>query len=201
MHRAELLNLLRQHETRFMEESGYVRRAIDFVEQHSECFFRELWPAHVTGSAWVISPDRERVLMMHHRKHDQWFQPGGHADGDHDILRVALKETSEETGIDPAQVKLLHTAIFDVDIHTIPAIGDDPRHEHIDIRFLVEIDDSLPVPGNDESHEVLWMRLFEVSRYNNNRSTYRMVEKTRYLRNVLQSGGQVPENMLYFRAK
>jgi 8-oxo-dGTP pyrophosphatase MutT (NUDIX family) len=113
----------------------------------------------------------------------------------------AAEETSEETGIDPAQVKLLHTAIFDVDIHTIPAIGDDPRHEHIDIRFLVEIDDSLPVPGNDESHEVLWMRLFEVSRYNNNRSTYRMVEKTRYLRNVLQSGGQVPENMLYFRAK
>ena len=198
MHRAELLNLLKRHETRFMDEAGYVRRAIDFVENHSDCFYRELWPMHVTGSAWVISPDRERVLMMHHRKHDQWFQPGGHADGDHDILRVALKETSEETGLDLSQVKLLHAAIFDLDIHIIPPMGDDPRHQHIDVRFLVEIDDSIPVPGNDESHEVLWMRLVEVSRYNNNRSTYRMVEKTRYLRNVLESGDQAPANMLYY---
>lgn len=185
MHRAELLNLLRQHHTRFMDEAGFVRRAIDFVENHGDCFHRELWPAHVTGSAWVISPDRERVLMMHHRKHDQWFQPGGHADGDADILRVALKETSEETGLDASCVKLLNDFIFDLDIHTIPAMGSDPRHQHIDVRFLVEIDDSMPVPGNDESHEVLWVQLHEVSRYNNNRSTYRMVEKTRFLRNYI----------------
>jgi hypothetical protein len=62
-------------------------------------------------------------------------------------------------------------------------MGSDPAHEHIDVRFLVEIDDQLPVPGNDESHDVLWVPLAEVARFNNNRSTYRMVEKTRYLRN------------------
>lgn len=160
-------------------------RAKHYIEAHTDCFYRELWPAHVTGSAWVISPDRNRVLMLHHRKHDQWFQPGGHADGDADILRVALRETSEETGIDLSQVHLLGSAIFDVDIHSIPAIGSDPQHEHIDIRFLVEIDDSLPVPGNDESHDVLWVSLHDVPRYNNNRSTYRMLEKTRKLRNTL----------------
>ena len=66
----------------------------------------------------------------------------------------------------------------------IPAIGDEPPHEHIDIRFLVEIDDSHDVPGNDESHEVTWVDLYKVSRFNNNRSTYRMVEKTRLLRNL-----------------
>ena len=198
MHRSELLNLLRQHHTRFMEEAGFVRRAIDFVENHGDCFYRELWPAHVTGSAWVISPDRERVLMMHHRKHDQWFQPGGHADGDADILRVALKETSEETGLDSSYVKLLNDSIFDLDIHVIPAMGSDPRHQHIDVRFLVEIDDSMPVPGNDESHEVLWMQLHEVSRYNNNRSTYRMVEKTRYLRNYITHAKSTKLGEQYF---
>ena len=198
MHRSELLNLLRQHHTRFMDEAGFVRRAIDFVENHGDCFYRELWPAHVTGSAWVISPDRERVLMMHHRKHDQWFQPGGHADGDADILRVALKETSEETGLDSSYVKLLNDSSFDLDIHTIPAIGSDPRHQHIDVRFLVEIDDSMPVPGNDESHEVLWMQLHEVSRYNNNRSTYRMVEKTRYLRNYITHAKSTKLGEQYF---
>lgn len=183
MHRQELLTLLDQHQTRFMDEAGYIRRALSYVEAHSEIFYRELWPAHVTGSAWVVSPDRSRVLMMHHRKHDQWFQPGGHADGDADIVRVALRETAEETGIDPAHIHLLGQDVFDVDIHTIPAMHGEPRHEHIDIRFLVEIDDRLPVPGNDESHDVIWVSLFEVTRYNNNRSTYRMLEKTRQLRN------------------
>ena len=185
MHRQELLRLLKQHRTRFMDESGFVQRAVSYVEQNEDCFYRELWPVHVTGSAWVVSPDRNKVLMMHHKKHDQWFQPGGHADGDADIVRVALRETSEETGIDLSEIKLLDLNIFDVDIHAIPAMGNDPRHNHIDIRFLVEMDDSVPVPGNDESHQVLWVSQREVSRYNNNRSTYRMLEKTRQLRNLL----------------
>ncbi|MCW9047078.1 MAG: NUDIX hydrolase [Gammaproteobacteria bacterium] len=185
MHRQELLNLLRDHHTRFMDESGYVQRAISYIEQHDNCFYRELWPVHITGSAWVINPDRNRILMMHHKKHDQWFQPGGHADGDADIVRVALRETAEETGIDISQVNLLDLSVFDVDMHNIPAMGNEPQHKHIDIRFLVEIDDNIFVPGNNESHQVLWVNLYEVTRYNNNRSTYRMLEKTRQLRNIL----------------
>lgn len=182
MHRQELLQLLNNHSTRFMDEAGFVARARAFVEANADCFHRDHWPAHVTGSAWVVSPDRSRILMMHHRKLNQWFQPGGHADGDADILRVALRETVEETGLDTRHVKLLHMGVFDVDVHGIAASEHDPRHEHIDIRFLVEIDDSLPVPGNDESHEVLWVRLNDVSAYNNYRSTWRMTEKTRRMR-------------------
>ncbi|MGV6826765.1 MAG: NUDIX hydrolase [bacterium] len=167
-----------------MEEAGFVRHAIRFVETHTEIFYRELWPAHVTGSAWVVNPAKTKVLMMHHRKLNQWFQPGGHADGDNDVVRVALKETSEETGIDLSHIKLLGMEVFDLDIHRIPAMAGDPSHQHIDVRFLVEIDDSIPVPGNDESHEVLWVDLEQITRYNNNRSTYRMTEKTRQLRNL-----------------
>lgn len=185
MHRQQLLNLLQHYRTDFMEEAAYVRRAVDFVAAHPDCFERSLLPAHVTGSAWVVSPDRERVLLLHHRKHDQWFQPGGHADGDADILRVALRETHEETGLEPRHIRLVSEALFDVDIHAIPATDYAPRHEHIDVRFLVEIDDSLPVPGNDESHDILWAALPEVPRFNNNRSTWRMLEKTRRLRNAL----------------
>lgn len=185
MHRQELLGLLARHDTRFMDEAAFVAKARRFVEEHPDCFHCDLWPAHVTGSTWVVSPDRGQVLMLHHRKHDQWFQPGGHADADSDILRVALRETAEETGIDPAQVRLLGEDVFDVDIHTIPASARGPRHEHIDIRFLVEIDDRLPIPGNDESHEILWVPLAAVPRFNNNRSTHRMVEKTRRMRHEM----------------
>jgi len=185
MHRQELLNLLRQHQTRFMDETSFVRRAMSYVEMHEDVFYRELSPAHVTGSAWVVNPGRDKVLMMHHKKLDRWFQPGGHADGDADILRVALKETVEETGLDESHVRLLSEDVFDVDIHAIPTMQGDPAHEHIDIRFLVEVDDDIPVPGNDESHEVMWVSLYEVSSFNNNRSTHRMLEKTRHLRNLM----------------
>ena len=182
MHRQQLLDLLNTHKTRFMDEAAFVSRAIHFIEAHEDCFYRELWPLHVTGSTWVVNARRDHVLLLHHRKLDQWFQPGGHADGDADILRVALKELAEETGIDEKHINLVDLDVFDVDIHTIEANQRDPKHEHIDIRFLVEIDDALPVPGNSESHEVLWVPLFQASRYNRNRSTYRMVEKTRRMR-------------------
>lgn len=182
MHREELLGRLRRYKTPFMEEAGYVHRSIAFVEQHDNCFYRELWPAHVTGSSWVVNPGCTHVLMLHHKKHDQWFQPGGHADGQSDVLAVALRETQEETGLSADSIRLLSDELFDVDIHAIPAIGNDPPHEHIDLRFLVEIDDRIDVPGNDESHDIIWVPLYQVSRYNNNRSTYRMVEKTRRLR-------------------
>lgn len=187
MHRNELLSLLLKHKTTFMEEAAYQQRAVNFVQQHADCFHRELWPAHVTGSSWVVNPHRSHALMLHHKKHDQWFQPGGHADGHADILAVALRETSEETGLDTGAIQLLSHNIFDIDIHAIPAFGNEPEHEHFDIRFLVEINDALPIPGNDESHQVLWVPLNQVSSYNNNLSTYRMVEKTRRLRSSVMS--------------
>jgi len=181
MHRQQLLELLKAHKTRFMDESAYVSRALHFIEAHEDCFYRELWPIHVTGSTWVVNAARDKVLLLHHRKLDRWFQPGGHADGDSDILRVALKEMSEETGLDEKHIKLVGAEVFDVDIHRIDVSIDGPQHEHIDIRFLVEIDDSLFLPGNDESHQVLWVDLCRVTSYNNNRSTVRMVQKTRQL--------------------
>lgn len=182
MHRRELLRLLDRHSTRFMDEAAHVAHTRAFVERHADCFHCDLWPGHVTGSAWVVSPARDRVLLLHHRKHDQWFQPGGHADGDADILRVALRETAEETGLDASHIRLVDGGIFDVDVHMIPVSVRGPRHDHYDIRFLVEMDDDIEIPGNDESHEVRWVSLADVPRFNNNRSTHRMVEKTRRMR-------------------
>jgi len=181
MHRARLTDLLQRHRTAFNTEAGYVTRTLRFVERHPDCFDRDLWAGHITGSVWVVNPARDRTLLLHHGKHFQWFQPGGHADSDHDILRVALRETREETGLPPEQIRLVSTALFDVDIHTIPAGDWGPRHRHYDMRFLVEIDDRLHIPGNHESNAVAWVDLADVPRYNNNLSTLRMVEKTRRL--------------------
>jgi 8-oxo-dGTP pyrophosphatase MutT (NUDIX family) len=181
MHRQQLLQLLARYRTPFMEEAAMVERSRRFIKEHVNCFDRHLMPGHVSGSAWVVNPDRTHVLMMHHRKLDLWLQPGGHADNDPDILRVVLKECAEESGIALEEIRLVSEAIFDVDVHTVHASVHDPRHEHFDIRFLVEIDDRLPIPGNDESHEIGWIALDEVARFNNARSIYRLVQKTRRL--------------------
>ena len=116
MHREELLRLLDEHHPPSVAEAGNVARARHFVEQHADCFHRELLHGHVTGSAWVVNPSRDKVLLMHHRKHNEWYQPGGHADGDADILRVALRETHEETGIPSEYIKLADGAIFDLSL-------------------------------------------------------------------------------------
>ena len=183
MHRRELLSLLKRYRSRFMEEVAFVKSAIQYIEEHENIFDRQLRPAHVTGSAWVVSPDRQNALLLHHRKHGQWFQPGGHADGDADIVRVALRECAEETGLAPHDIRLVDSEIFDVDIHTIPPMGNVSLHEHIDIRFVVEIDDRLTIPGNSESNAITWLPLRHVLSYNHNRSTFRMVEKTCRMRN------------------
>jgi 8-oxo-dGTP pyrophosphatase MutT (NUDIX family) len=181
MHRLELLELLNRYRTNHMEEAAMVDKTRRFVLEHEECFDRSLAHGHVTGSAWVVNPARTHALMLHHRKLDRWFQPGGHADGDADVIRVALRETAEEAGVDPSHVRLVSGEIFDVDIHTIYPSPTEVRHQHYDVRFLLEMDDDVPLCGNDESHEVAWIPLAEVPRFNNDRSAYRMVQKTRRL--------------------
>lgn len=182
MHRNELLSLLKRYRTRYMDEVAYVRRAIHLIEQDPQVFDRGR-SMHVTASTWVISPDREQVLLLHHRKYGHWFQPGGHADGDPDVLRVALRECAEETGIDPTHIRLVVPEIFDVDIHSVPQVGSIRAHDHIDIRFVVEIDNQLDIPGNNESHAIEWFALHDVMHISKFRSTWRMLEKTRTLRN------------------
>lgn len=159
-----------------------VARTHRFVKQHPNCFDRALLVGHVTGSSWVVNPARTHVLMLLHRKLNRWLQLGGHADGDTDIVQVALKETAEESGVDINALTLVSHGIFDVDVHVVHASQHDPRHEHFDIRFLLELDDSIPLPGNDESHQIGWVPLEQISRFNNARSLYRMVQKTRHLR-------------------
>lgn len=178
MHRQELLSLLNQYQTSHVEEAAMATKTRKFIMQHENCFDRNLMLGHVSGSSWVVNPARTHVLLLLHRKLNLWLQPGGHADGDSDILRVILKETSEETGIPLEQIHLINDGIFDVDVHTVYESMHDTRHTHYDIRFLVEIDDSIPIPGNDESHQIGWVPLEDVSRFNNALSLHRLVRKT-----------------------
>lgn len=181
MDRSTLLELLTCYSTPFQEEAAYVPRFISLIRNFPECFSRRLLSGHVTGSAWVVSPDRSKALLLHHKKLNRWLQPGGHADGEEDIRKVAGKELEEETGL--TAYRWLSDRIFDLDIHLIPARNEVPSHFHFDIRFLAQGDPCFPLQGNTESKGVAWADLREInSKTGNERSIQRMVEKTLMLR-------------------
>jgi len=170
-----LLTLLNNHVPRDEFEWDMWLRTIEFVETHPDCFERTLLVGHVTASAWIVSPDRSQVLLMHHRKLGRWFQPGGHCDGDPDVLRVAIKEAQEETGV---KARPVEAEIFDVDVHSIPARPGEPSHFHYDIRFLLEAGPLDEINSNAEAKEVRWVPMEEVALYNSSESILRMQRKT-----------------------
>jgi len=180
MHRQLLLNLLRRHLPPDRNEQAVTAATIAFVEQHPDCFERSLLKGHITGSAWIVSPDRQRILLIHHRKLDRWLQPGGHADGDPDVAAVALREAREETGLTSLRF-VCHgghpPAIFDVDIHTIPARGDVPEHLHYDIRFLVEADPSEPFGVSDEIKNIRWFLVSDAKNYTDSEFIFRIMRR------------------------
>lgn len=174
MKRDPLMALLQDYRGRYPEERVMVDRAIAFVAAHEDCFERSLAIGHVTGSAWVVNPVGTHVLLTHHRKLNRWFQPGGHADGDPDILRVALREAEEETGLAAEPVD---RRLFDVDIHVIPARGAEPAHDHVDMRFAVRVDDARPFVVSAESHDLAWVSIGRLTDYTREESMLRMAAK------------------------
>src|SRR5215212_1540780 len=80
-------------------EASFRDRMVDLLDSTPGCFRRDCFPAHFTGSALVVSADGSRALLHHHRKLDRWLQFGGHCDGEEDVLRVAIREAAEESGI------------------------------------------------------------------------------------------------------
>jgi 8-oxo-dGTP pyrophosphatase MutT (NUDIX family) len=172
--RALLTEALRQYNTVYLEEEKFISPFITLLE-HANAFQRTHLPGHITGSAWIVDSAREFVLLTHHATLNRWLQPGGHADGDENVLAVALREAEEETGV--KNFSLLTSGIFDIDIHPIPERKDFPAHDHYDIRFLFEADKNEPLVVTEESHDLKWVPLRKLHLLNNSASLLRMREK------------------------
>ena len=147
-----------------------------FVRRQPDCFERTCFEdGHITGSAWIVCAKRRRVLLTHHRKLEKWLQLGGHSDGDGNTLGVAQREAEEESGL---IVKPVQNSVFDIDIHTIPARGDDPEHKHYDVRFLFEADDLAQLTISNESNDLRWIDIQDIHELTSEESVLRMVRKT-----------------------
>ncbi len=185
MHRRPLLNLLECYRHAFPAEAGVVDRIVALVEAHADCFERTCRPGHITGAAWIVSADRRRCLLTHHRKLDRWLQLGGHADGQTQVEEVALREAREESGMMGFDIVPIAGALrpLDLDVHTIPARYDaagqmiEDAHEHHDVRFLLVAHAGQVAAASDESHEIGWFTSEEVLRLTDEESVLRMLYK------------------------
>ena len=173
--RDSIIGSLKKYNTAFAEENLFVPQFLELLN-HADAFQRHHLPGHITGSSWILDQSRQFVLLVHHGTLNRWLQPGGHADGEENVLNVALREAQEETGL--KHFKLLQEEIFDLDIHPIPARGNFPDHLHYDVRFLFEADKNEQIVVSDESHDVAWLALNQLNTLNNP-SLMRMAIKVR----------------------
>ncbi len=148
---------------------------IAFVQSQPRCFERGLLIGHITGSAWLLDATGRRVLLTHHRKLNKWLQLGGHADGNPDVLDVALREAREESGIH--EIAAIQDDIFDLDVHPIPARGDEPAHFHYDVRFLLRVCGDEVFQISEESHDLRWLTVEEIPALGVGQSVMRMRSK------------------------
>lgn len=135
--RRPLCEALLRYAAAHPERCDAAAEILHFVCTTPDCFCRSQQRGHITGSAWLLTPAGDKALLTLHHNLKRWMQLGGHSDGDADTLRVALREATEESGIEGIQA--LSPEIFDVDIHRIPARPDknEPEHFHYDVRFLL----------------------------------------------------------------
>ena len=173
MHRKHLIDLLNAYIPSHHEDADAASQIRSFVTSTPHCFERTNRAGHITGSAWIVSPDTTSVLLCIHRKLGRWLQPGGHSDGDPRPLSVAAREAVEETGL---VVTPVSEGIFDCDIHQIPAHGTEPEHLHYDIRFAF-VAPSLDFTLSSESIQLAWYPISTLNRVTTEVSLLRMGEK------------------------
>lgn len=157
-----------------------VRRFRELLELGECCLERSHFvPGHFTASAWVVCPERRRLVLIHHRKLGRWLQPGGHIEsGDPSVAAAAAREAREETGL--TGLVPLGAAPFDLDIHSIPRTRREPEHLHFDVRFAFQATGPEPLrlaPDLREVNGARWVALDEVARFAPEESVARSAQR------------------------
>lgn len=175
MYRDALLTQLNHYILHYPQESFVVERFKEFVDTHQDCFERTQLNGHVTGSAWLTNNSGTHVLLTHHRKLNRWLQLGGHADGNGNLLEVAIREAREESGI--ADIIAVSDTLFDIDIHHIPERTHEPGHFHYDARFALQVTSSDQFTVSSESHALEWVDISQLQSKTSELSIHRMAYK------------------------
>lgn len=175
MNRDDVLSLLEAF-TPVDDEHAKQRDAIrTFVSSEPRFHHRDTPEAHLTASAWITNPQHTHAVLLHHAKLNIWVQPGGHLENDATMLAASLREATEETGLQ--NLTPVTEALFDLDIHPIPARQTEPAHVHMDLRFWFQTQQDTLVL-NDESHALRWCDREGIKAVTDEASIRRMMQQS-----------------------
>ena len=137
---------------------------LDYLANNPGAFFRSDLIAHMTASSWIVNAERTKVVMVYHRIYDSWSWTGGHADGEEDLLAVALRECREETGLQ--NVRAVDEDIFSLEVLTVDGHEKRgeyvPSHLHLNVTYLLEADEREKLcVCEEENSGVRWFTLDE----------------------------------------
>ena len=124
-----------------------------FVEARDDACRRECVPGHVTASALVLDHTGSRVLLTLHRRLGRWVQLGGHCDDDDaDLVSAALREATEESGVDGLRMEPELAAVH---VHPVVcSLGVPTRH--LDLQFVAHAPAGAQIAISDESEDLRW---------------------------------------------
>lgn len=177
MHRQLLLNNIERYIP--LESEGNVKENfINFIKSNKNCFDRSCLLGHITASSFVVSPDKKALLLCLHAKWNKWVQLGGHADGECDILAVALKETFEESGIGIENLEV-KKEILDLSIYEVSSRLNDPAHYHFDVSYLM-FSKIWDVTCSSESKDLRWIKFEDIKNLSDEPSLQRALLKIQH---------------------
>jgi len=155
----------------YCEQEEKDKKLIEYcINKFDDILTRENPIAHITSSAFIVNKTKDKVLMVHHNIYNSWSWTGGHADGEEDLLAVAIKEAREETGVKNIHPVTPH--IFSLDV--LPVTSHIKRgeyisaHLHLSVAYLALADeDELLIVKTDENSAVKWIPIEDVNAYSN----------------------------------
>ncbi len=167
MNRQELIKAISAYVPYNAQEAADKENILAFLTENEDAFLRSNEIAHMTASAWVVNREKTKVLMVYHKIYDSWSWTGGHADGETDLLAVALREVREETGV--KTVFPLSDDIFSLEALTVDGHEKHgqyvPSHLHLNITYLLEADEKETLTVcKDENKAVAWFSLEDALR-------------------------------------
>lgn len=143
---------------------------LQYINRFDNVLTRENEFGHFTASSWVVNKERTKILMIYHNIYQSWAWPGGHADGESNLLNVAIREVKEETGVN--HVKVLSNDIFSLEI--VGVDGHVKRgnyvssHVHLNVTYLLEVDEKEALTiKEDENSGVKWIKMEDIEKVSN----------------------------------
>lgn len=160
-----LIDTIKNYIPKCQQEEYDKAQMLEFIENYDNYLLRDNRLGHFTASTWAVNKERTKALMVYHNLYDSWSWTGGHADGEEDLCKVALKELMEETGVRSA--KLVSKEVFSIE--TLAVNGHMKKgkwvesHVHFNLTFLAQVDEEEKLLiKDDENSAVKWWSFQDV---------------------------------------